>query len=156
MDPFNVAPLPSVTEQGMSGILADLSEQMGVGNQFFDLPDMDPDPQHAILDVLPDMVSFPNSHNLHCVLEDSGYLADEASLTPMVADPSFDTRPSTQSRDSPPGTSSGNLRKRKATTLRAQDWEPYKQRIIELYKNESKTLPEVKTMIREEFGFDAE
>lgn len=47
-------------------------------------------------------------------------------------------------------------RKRKAPTLRAKDWEPYKSRIIELHIEEGLPLPKVKDMIQEEFGFVAE
>ncbi|RGP64701.1 kinesin light chain 2 [Fusarium sporotrichioides] len=47
-------------------------------------------------------------------------------------------------------------RKRKAPTLRAKDWEPYKARILELYDEQKLPLPKVKIMIEEEFGFTAE
>ncbi|GKU02778.1 kinesin light chain 2 [Fusarium langsethiae] len=47
-------------------------------------------------------------------------------------------------------------RKRKAPTLRAKDWEPYKTRILELHDEQKLPLPKVKTMIEEEFGFTAE
>lgn len=47
-------------------------------------------------------------------------------------------------------------RKNKAPTLRANDWEPYKTRILELHDEQKVPLPKVKTMIEEEFGFTAE
>ncbi|WXC58018.1 hypothetical protein SNK03_003916 [Fusarium graminearum] len=47
-------------------------------------------------------------------------------------------------------------RKKKAPTLRANDWEPYKTRILELHDEQKVPLPKVKTMIEEEFGFTAE
>ncbi|KAJ9636760.1 hypothetical protein H2199_007754 [Coniosporium tulheliwenetii] len=49
-----------------------------------------------------------------------------------------------------------NPRKRKAPTLRAEDWEPYKARIIELHIEQNRPLPEVKDTIEREFGFQAE
>jgi hypothetical protein len=47
-------------------------------------------------------------------------------------------------------------RKPKAPTLRAQDWEPYKARIVELYIDQKLPLREVKDKIEQEFGFKAE
>jgi hypothetical protein len=46
-------------------------------------------------------------------------------------------------------------RKKKAPTLRAGDWEPYKARIIELHITQKLPLPEVQKKIEEEFGFTA-
>ena len=47
-------------------------------------------------------------------------------------------------------------RKKKAPTLRAKDWEPYKARILELHDVQKLPLVKVKEMIEEEFGFTAE
>lgn len=49
-------------------------------------------------------------------------------------------------------------RKRKAPTLRAIEWEPYKARIIELHitQNPPLSLKEVKDTMEREFGFVAE
>jgi hypothetical protein len=47
-------------------------------------------------------------------------------------------------------------RKKKAPTLHAEDWEPYKKRILELYIDKATPLPEVKVIIESEFGFKAE
>lgn len=47
-------------------------------------------------------------------------------------------------------------RKRKAPTLRASDWEPYKARIVELHIMEKRPLQEVREAIKMEFGFTAE
>jgi len=49
-----------------------------------------------------------------------------------------------------------NTRKRKAPTLRAEDWEPHKARIIELHIHNAKPLPEVKDIMEKETGFKAE
>ena len=49
-----------------------------------------------------------------------------------------------------------NKRKRKAPTLRADAWEPYKDRIVELHVTQNLPLPKVKDIIQEEFGFTAE
>jgi hypothetical protein len=47
-------------------------------------------------------------------------------------------------------------RKKKAPTLRASDWEPYKARIIELHIVQNLSIPNVRSIIEEEFGFKAE
>ncbi|WKT45107.1 Tetratricopeptide repeat [Fusarium oxysporum f. sp. vasinfectum] len=47
-------------------------------------------------------------------------------------------------------------RKKKAPTLRDEDWEPFKGRILELYETHKLPLEKVKTMIEEEFGFTAQ
>ncbi|KAH7357318.1 hypothetical protein BKA66DRAFT_552991 [Pyrenochaeta sp. MPI-SDFR-AT-0127] len=47
-------------------------------------------------------------------------------------------------------------RKKKAPTLRASDWEPYKDRVLELHINQGLSLKEVKKKLEEEFGFTAE
>lgn len=47
-------------------------------------------------------------------------------------------------------------RKRKAATLRAHDWEPYKKRILDLHIVQNLSLPKVRQMIEEEYGFKAE
>ena len=49
-----------------------------------------------------------------------------------------------------------NPRKRKAPTLRADAWEPYKARIVELHIRQGLPLREVKKNITKEFGFTAE
>jgi hypothetical protein len=47
-------------------------------------------------------------------------------------------------------------RKRKAPTLRASDWEPYKARIVELHIVQNLSIPNVRSIIEEESGFKAE
>ncbi|KAH7204599.1 hypothetical protein DER44DRAFT_429573 [Fusarium oxysporum] len=47
-------------------------------------------------------------------------------------------------------------RKKKAPTLRDEDWEPFKDRILELYETQKLPLEKVKNMIEEEFGFTAQ
>jgi hypothetical protein len=46
-------------------------------------------------------------------------------------------------------------RKRKAATLRADDWEPYKKRILDLHIEQKRPLPEVRQTIKKEYGFEA-
>jgi hypothetical protein len=46
-------------------------------------------------------------------------------------------------------------RKPKAPTLRAEAWEPFKARIIELHITKDLSLPKVKEIIEEETGFIA-
>ena len=47
-------------------------------------------------------------------------------------------------------------RKRKAPTLHADAWEPYKARIVELHITQGLPLREVKKTIERDFGFTAE
>ncbi|KAH8690356.1 Clr5 domain-containing protein [Phaeosphaeriaceae sp. PMI808] len=47
-------------------------------------------------------------------------------------------------------------RKRKAPTLRANVWEPYKDRILDLHITQGLVLPKVRQMMEEEYGFKAE
>jgi hypothetical protein len=47
-------------------------------------------------------------------------------------------------------------RKRKAATLRADDWEPHKKRILDLHIEQKRPLPEVRQTIEKEYGFKAE
>ncbi|KAF5571876.1 kinesin light chain 2 [Fusarium pseudoanthophilum] len=47
-------------------------------------------------------------------------------------------------------------RKRKAPTLRDEDWEPFRDRILELYETQKLPLEKVKSMMEEEFGFTAQ
>lgn len=47
-------------------------------------------------------------------------------------------------------------RRKKAPTLRANDWEPYRARILELHDEQKLPLPKVKAMIEQEFEFTAE
>jgi hypothetical protein len=66
---------------------------------------------------------------------------------------SFDDTPNIPPTSMGPPTKS---RKRKAPTLRADAWEPYKARVVELHIMQKLPLPEVKKTIEEEFGFTAE
>jgi hypothetical protein len=52
--------------------------------------------------------------------------------------------------------SPANPRKKKAPTLRPEVWEPYKDRIRQLYFEQNVPLLEVKDLIEKEFGFNAE
>jgi hypothetical protein len=47
-------------------------------------------------------------------------------------------------------------RKKKAMTLRANDWEPYRERILQLHVEEKVPLLKAKKMIEDEHGFKAE
>lgn len=55
----------------------------------------------------------------------------------------------------PPVGPQEQTRKRKAPTLRAADWEPYKKRILDLHIEQNIPLPEVQQMIQNECGFEA-
>ena len=67
--------------------------------------------------------------------------------------------PNIQDTSNPPSSHSASMnppsrpRKRKAPTLRAEDWEPYKARIMELH---NLPLTEIKDKIEQEYGFKAE
>jgi hypothetical protein len=67
-----------------------------------------------------------------------------ASASTAIAGPTSSMRPP----DRP--------RKRKAATLRADDWEPYKKRILDLHIEQRLALPKVRDMIEVEYGFKAE
>ena len=59
----------------------------------------------------------------------------------------------------PHGASMGSSiksRKRKAPTLKADAWEPYKARVIELHINQGMPIQKVKEIIENEFNFTAE
>ena len=47
-------------------------------------------------------------------------------------------------------------RKKKASTLRAKDWEPHKSYIKQLHNDQGLSLEEVKNRMESEFGFKAE
>jgi hypothetical protein len=46
-------------------------------------------------------------------------------------------------------------RKRKAPTLRADDWEPHKHRVLELHLTQELPLPEVRKRMEDDYGFIA-
>jgi hypothetical protein len=46
-------------------------------------------------------------------------------------------------------------RKKKAPTVRAKDWEPYKDRNLDLHNTQKLSLGKVKKIIEDEFGFTA-
>ena len=55
----------------------------------------------------------------------------------------------------PSASRAGSTRKRKAPTLRDQDWEPYKKRILELHMKPNLTQKDVMDLINQEYGFKA-
>jgi hypothetical protein len=55
-----------------------------------------------------------------------------------------------------PPASPAQPRKRKAPTLRAKDWEPYKERVLDLHTTQGLPLWKVKQIIETEYGFQAE
>ena len=69
------------------------------------------------------------------------------TLTASVEDPG-----TTATAMSPPP----KRRKKKAPTLRDKDWEPYKDRILELRDTQELSLQEIKETIEKEYGFTAE
>lgn len=55
----------------------------------------------------------------------------------------------------PPAPLSATKGRRKVRTLRDRDWEPMKDRIVHLYKEEGKSLKDVKSIVEQEFQFEA-
>lgn len=74
------------------------------------------------------------------------------SYTQHDADFASDSQPASAAPMGPPD----RPRKRKAPTLRADNWEPYKKRILDLHITQNLPLPKVRQMIEEEYGFKAE
>jgi hypothetical protein len=72
--------------------------------------------------------------------------------------PPFNETKDTTARSAPSMGPPTRTRKRKAPTLHADDWEPYKARIIELHIERDPPFPlrKVKDIIETEFGFAAE
>ncbi|CAN9213187.1 unnamed protein product [Alternaria alternata] len=70
-----------------------------------------------------------------------------------IADNATALQPPPASSNAIPDT---RARKKKAPTLRESDWEPYKDRIIQLHLTEKRPLTEVRTTVEQEFGFTAE
>ena len=85
-------------------------------------------------------------------------LAGEPILSVPATCPPLNASPSSNHHDVPAPSMgpSTKTRKRKAPTLRAVDWEPYKARIIELHITQKLSLKEVKDTMEREFGFVAE
>jgi hypothetical protein len=69
-----------------------------------------------------------------------------------TAGTSFDVESTPNTPMGPPT----KTRKRKAPTLRAEAWEPYKSRILDLHITQKLPLPEVKKRLESEFQFTAE
>lgn len=105
--------------------------------------------EYPALDTIPTPEELASAHNnvLHSF---------DSSLPDTSQPPNFqsssDARDTTASSMGPPT----GTRKRKAPTLRADDWEPYKARIRELHIEQNLPLPEVKDIIKNEFGLIAE
>ncbi|KAF2267719.1 TPR-like protein [Lojkania enalia] len=95
-----------------------------------------------------------------------GYYTTSQSAVPHPLDPSLAPRiydyhyaEVARNVESMSATSMGpppRKRQRKAPTLRADAWEPYKDRIIELHITQKLPLRKVKEIIKEEYGFTAE
>ncbi|KAG5658045.1 hypothetical protein KAF25_006996 [Fusarium avenaceum] len=77
---------------------------------------------------------------------------DSLIQAPQDAGPLVDFDGSLVSSMGPPP----KRRKKKAPTLRAKDWEPYKARILDLHVTQKLSLVTVKNMMEREFGFTAE
>jgi hypothetical protein len=97
------------------------------------------------------------------LLTDTALPADDALFFGFVQMPNnevFETQSNFESGNiqltqSTGNATTANTRKRKAPTLRVEDWEPYKARVIELHIDQNRPLPEVKA-IMENSGFKAE
>ena len=121
-------------------------------NQALELHGNNPDfDGHALGSLGPLGYSTPADH----------YMSNSMDILSVPATyPPLNTSPSSNHYDVP-APSMGpppKRRKRKAPTLRAVDWEPYKARIIELHITQKPplSLKEVKDTLEREFGFVAE
>jgi Clr5 domain len=91
---------------------------------------------------------------------------DSASRRPRLFKPSqtsdtsqphdFQLFTDVETTPAPPVGPLRKTRKRKAPTLRADAWNPYKKRIIQLHIEQNLSLQEVRNAIEKEFGFAAE
>lgn len=100
------------------------------------------------------VATTPN-HNLH----PSTLPAGQPGLAHLDAVLAGTTQPASASAATTgPASSMGppdRPRKRKAATLRADDWEPYKKHILDLLIEQGKPLDEVRKAIKKEYGFEA-
>ncbi|OCK86083.1 TPR-like protein [Lepidopterella palustris CBS 459.81] len=105
----------------------------------------------------------PEFHGINQVYEQPAFTPGHThsfnpSPTPWTIKP-HNVQSLSDTQDIPPAESMGpptNKRKRKAPTLRANAWDPYKDRIIELHITQNLPLQKVKDIIQKEFGFTAE
>jgi hypothetical protein len=104
------------------------------------------------LEMLPPLGQLASTHNY----VSNSFDPSPAPYTgqPQNFPPFNETKDTTAPSMGPPT----KTRKRKAPTLHADDWEPYKARIIELHVERDPPFPlrKVKDIIEAEFGFVAE
>lgn len=82
-------------------------------------------------------------------------LAHSSAVPAGISQPAFaSAAPADPAGPAPP--KAGQPRKRKAATLRVDDWEPYRKRILDLHIKQNKPLPEVRQVMEKEYCFKAE
>jgi hypothetical protein len=114
------------------------------------------DPSYSHLAFDPNLQTLPQSGELLSGIpslpHSNGSSSADGTHNTYSAESVTDTTAVPPTSMGPPARS----RKRKAPTLSAAVWEPYRSRIIDLYNNQGLPLREVKQKIEEEFGFHAE
>lgn len=132
--------------------LSYLTQNHGTTNQAFEFHGNNSVLEDRASEILPSLEQIASTHN---------YVSHSFDLSPAPYTnqpqnfpPPNETTDTTAPSMGPPT----RTRKRKAPTLHADDWEPYKARIIELHIEQDPPLPlrEVKDTIETEFGFVAE
>jgi hypothetical protein len=93
--------------------------------------------------VIPHQSGFPDNH---MALPPSLYTNDTGIQSHQLLSSNNTSATNMQLMAPPP-----NRRKRKAPTLRSDDWEPVKARVIDLHITQKQPLPKVKQIIEEEF-----
>jgi hypothetical protein len=105
--------------------------------------------------------TFQDSVNYGSRISSTQSLGLRPGFQPHFYDPypsraAIDTLSDIQSTSSGQEALPTKLRKKKAPTLRRQDWEPVRARILELHDKEKKTVAQLRSIIDAEFGFKAE
>ena len=132
--------------------LSYLAQNHGTPGQAFEFHGNNSVLEDRASQMLPPLGQLASTHN---------YVSNsfDPSPAPYVSQPqNFPSFNNTKDITAPSIGPPTRTRKRKARTLRADDWKPYKARIIELHIDREPPLPlrEVKDTIEAEFGFVAE
>jgi hypothetical protein len=117
-------------------------------------------PQFTYLDYLPNdgLMSLDESQPRFAILENHSASSNPPSpimqtdIHTTVVEQSFSGEGTSNAAMGPPT----KTRKKKAPTLRAEAWEPFKSRILDLHIKQNLPLPAVKKCIEDEFQFTAE
>jgi len=132
--------------------LSYLMQNHGTTDQAFEFHGNNSVLEDRVSEILPPLGQIASTHNY----VSRSFDPSPAPYTsqPQNFPPPNETKDTTAPSMGPPT----RTRKRKAPTLHADDWEPYKARIIELHIERDPPFPlrKVKDIIETEFGFVAE